>query len=594
MRNLSRMCSANKTQNIKGLLESFSESTTIHGWKRLVRAQSLTWRLFWTVACVSATVTFIFMYGQLIHKYRSHPARTVVEVKRESIEFPDVTICPLRVLDISIIKSLFDLSMDTNPGATSTRHPYDILKSNDSRVQQEFVNAYYALTGQYYHLYRKYYRSNSSLFNEVMSRTNLLPNTEVDVLLRAKVPTWEVLLNCRWRGSACDRNRMSTLYDPYFVNCVTFEPERDQIISEGVETGLSVVGIYGSGMVNWKEYLNAVSYPILIVGLTEYGHPLSGDQGARVVLHRHGSPPMPSEEGFNIPPGFSVSIGISFQTIFELGEPYSTCSDADQRAGRDETYRLLPCLRRCIQEQVVNECHCVDARLPLLFNMTANDMNGLKFCGQIKPLPPECTYEVNTDPPIECLQPLAEASRRIECGKNVQKRLEKEEGLMEICKCYAPCEDIKYTVEYSVSKWPPGPEMDSIYMEVMSDFQAKLQESKPSPMKAELYREHFGFSNRFKAFEDMSKINVHVADTSVVKIIQKPDYTSSDLLSDVGGQLGLWIGMSVLSFGELIQLVCDIWFCVWAKKNKHGKTIAVKPAETKESEKDKTNHDVKE
>ena len=76
---------------------------------------------------------------------------------------------------------------------------------------------------------------------------------------------------------------------------------------------------------------------------------------------------------------------------------------------------------------------------------------------------------------------------------------------------------------------------------------------------------------------------MHVADTSVVKIIQEPDYTSSDLLSDIGGQLGLWIGMSVLSFGEIIQLIFDtcLYFHFWHSKG--NKTTDVKPVEDKQT-----------
>ena len=566
--------------NIKGLLAQFSEETTIHGLKKLVNAKVWLWRIFWASACVAATVTFIIQFGNLLQMYNSKPIRTVIEVNREPIDFPDITICPLRNLDFSVIKTLFDLSIDRTPGARSTRHPYDILASNDSRLDDEFIKAYYTIIGQYYHLYSKFFTTNNSLFGELMSRTNLLPNIEHSIIQTAKVPMWELLLQCRWRGIPCSSDRIKPFYDPYFLSCVTFEPERQGIVSEGVESGLSVMGIYGNNIVDWQQYLSTIAYPFLVVGLQEYGHPLSGDQGARVVLHRHGSPPMPSEEGFNVPPGFSVSLGIKFQTTFVLGEPYSTCSTVDPRGDENEVYRLLPCLRRCIQEEVVKACHCADARLPLAKNMSVNNMQGLKYCGQLEELPHECQFDVNPDPPMSCLKPLAEASDRIECGRVVQQEMEKRTTLMEDCGCFAPCDDVKYSVEYSLSGWPPGPEMDSIYAEYMSDFPYKLIASNSSTFKINLYANHFGFANRYEGLKDVSKINIHVADTSVVKIIQKPDYTSSDLLSDIGGQLGLWIGMSVLSFGELVQLVFDICLSLYSRHTNRKKITDVKPAKS--------------
>ena len=183
--------------DMKKLFSLFSEETTIHGLKNLVSAKLWLWRLFWASACIAATVVFVIQFGNLIHKHRSNPTRTVIEVKREPIEFPDITICPLRNLDVSIIKSLFDLSIDRTPGARSIRHPSDILKDNETSLNHEFINSYYTMIAQYYHLYKKYFATNSSLFAEIMSRTNLLPNLWYSTSQTDKVPIWELLLQCK-------------------------------------------------------------------------------------------------------------------------------------------------------------------------------------------------------------------------------------------------------------------------------------------------------------------------------------------------------------------------------------------------------------
>ena len=101
--------------------------------------------------------------------------------------------------------------------------------------------------------------------------------------------------------------------------------------------------------------------------------------------------------------------------------------------------------------------------------------------------------------------------------------------------------------------------MDSIYTEIMYDFPAKFAATNPSPIKQEIYEKYFNFLNRHEAFKDISKINVYVADTSITKTTQTPDYQFGDLLSDFGGQMGFWVGMSLLSAAELIQLVFDLF-----------------------------------
>ncbi len=55
----------------------------------------------------------------------------------------------------------------------------------------------------------------------------------------------------------------------------------------------------------------------------------------------------------------------------------------------------------------------------------------------------------------------------------------------------------------------------------------------------------------------MAKITVYVADTSVTTTRQGADYPPGTLLSDLGGTLRLWVGMSVLSIAELLQLLLD-------------------------------------
>ncbi len=149
---------------------------------------------------------------------------------------------------------------------------------------------------------------------------------------------------------------ITTFTDAYFFRCITVHAPRDAggggVVSEGVENGLSLIGIFGHRMVDWTQFWATQERPILIAGLQEFNHPLSGDQGARVVVHPPGSRPVPSAEGFNVPPGFSGSLGVHFRKTQNLGEPYGKCSREDFRSDPNETYRLLPCLRRCMFDAV--------------------------------------------------------------------------------------------------------------------------------------------------------------------------------------------------------------------------------------------------
>ncbi len=541
---------------VPAVVKSFADNTTIHGLQKLVNATSYVTQLFWAAAFVAAVVGFFLQFSDIIEKYRAHTTKTVIEVVREPVQFPDVTICPLRNLDVGVIKSLFDQSINRSEGSQGI-HPYQILARNMTQSNPRFETAYFSLIAPFYHLYAAYGKTHPTLFGRILSRSNLLPNVDRSVLETAMIPTWELLLFCRWQGAPCDHRYVKPVFDPYFMKCITFQPPVDTVLSEGVESGLTVVGIYGNSMVDWDAFLSNLSYPVLIGGLQEFNHPLAGNQGARVVVHPRGSPALPAAEGLDIPPGFSSSIGISFQRTVNLGEPFGKCSTEDPRGGHNETYRLLPCLRRCIQAAVIERCGCVDARLPQPLN---HDHTDVPYCGKIGSIPHNCSLEEAPVPPVQCLQPLRLMSDNLQCGKDVQNEMESRSTLMQDCDCYTPCDDVKYSKQYSLSGFPPGPEMDSIYQELMADFPQRLRASNPSHIKLQLYEQHFGFANRYAGFKDLAKINVHVADTAVVKTTQKRDYTSGDLLSDIGGNLGLFVGMSLLSLGEILQLLWDVAF----------------------------------
>ncbi len=195
-----------------------------------------------------------------------------------------------------------------------------------------------------------------------------------------------------------------------------------------------------------------------------------------------------------------------------------------------------------MQEAVIKECGCVDTMLPFPKGYSMQNLQGVKYCGDIEPLAPECGFNGSlVKPPEYCLEPLWKMKENIQCGRDVQARMENTKTLMEDCNCYTPCDDVKYKVQYSLSGWPPGPEMDSIYAEIMADFPAKFAATNPSKIKQEIYWKHFSFLNRHEAFKDISKINVYIADTSVTKTTQSPDYQFGDLLSDAGGQMGFWV-----------------------------------------------------
>jgi len=60
------------------------------------------------------------------------------------------------------------------------------------------------------------------------------------------------------------------------------------------------------------------------------------------------------------------------------------------------------------------------------------------------------------------------------------------------------------------------------------------------------------------AMRDFARLNVYIADSNVLKTEEQVDYATSQLLADIGGQLGLWVGVSVITLAEVVEFVVDL------------------------------------
>ncbi|KAK2566969.1 Degenerin-like protein asic-1 [Acropora cervicornis] len=58
--------------------------------------------------------------------------------------------------------------------------------------------------------------------------------------------------------------------------------------------------------------------------------------------------------------------------------------------------------------------------------------------------------------------------------------------------------------------------------------------------------------------ENFLRINIYFEELNMEKITYSEYYLIENLMSDIGGQLGLWIGVSVITIAEMLKLLLDI------------------------------------
>lgn len=68
--------------------------------------------------------------------------------------------------------------------------------------------------------------------------------------------------------------------------------------------------------------------------------------------------------------------------------------------------------------------------------------------------------------------------------------------------------------------------------------------------------------------QNLLRLNVYMEDLSVVEYRQLPAYGLADLFADIGGTLGLWMGISVLTIMELVELIIRLFFLLFNSETK--------------------------
>lgn len=107
-------------------------------------------------------------------------------------------------------------------------------------------------------------------------------------------------------------------------------------------------------------------------------------QGARVVVHSPQTLPLPTTDGYDIPSGFSVTVGVKARENVRITKPHGNCMAANPNSTHD--YTLISCQLKCIQFSIMSACNCTDNRLP----EADWDEPRPPYCLELPILPTEC------------------------------------------------------------------------------------------------------------------------------------------------------------------------------------------------------------
>uniref|UniRef100_A0A7E4VU26 Degenerin unc-8 n=1 Tax=Panagrellus redivivus TaxID=6233 RepID=A0A7E4VU26_PANRE len=239
--------------------------------------------------------------------------------------------------------------------------------------------------------------------------------------------------------------------------------------------------------------------------------PTTEAMGVRIVIHDQTELPFPEAFGYSAPVGALSSFGLSMREVKRLSAPYGDCVTDNEPLPSNYiypkyTYEPEGCYKSCYQQRIIRRCGCADPRYPTADNET-------ELCDSLD------TGERN------CL--ISEAIKFTK--KNT-------------CQCKHRCSRNVYSTTYSSAKIAQG-----------------------------AFRNNCKGKNKDGCFEydgnNAAMFEIYYEQMNYEKLTERESYLFVNLISDIGGQAGLWLGASVLTLIEVVMFVLRLLFRCRHNKN---------------------------
>ncbi len=536
-------------------IKKFGQNTSLHGVPRIARSRSVCKRFFWLLVFLGAFFMFSFQFTQLLHKYFAYEKRFNVDIRKDAAMFPLITVCDMRPFDVTTLNDIYRVfSLNSSKTSNST-----------SEAENDFIS------------------SLRSFHDKVAVALNKLSEHDQNVLLMEWTPQImldldestistgatkleDFLVDCydSISKSSCMQSQFGTrlLYDGIFLSrCHTYDSLTE---SSGRATKK-----HGSpkNRLEWFAALidghGMLPQPIdasrnITKLIDALFHRALGRAGVEVYIHPRGTQPsLISQEKFvYVPPGHVAQLFVNMRSTELLGYPYGRCLDQypfnRHPAGN---YVQTACYYSCLQNQLIDRCQCKSAELA-----NADDFPGVPYCFSIN--------QFINDSAALSTEKLMSAFKDFRRKQKCSSDLLEEEDVLTNCETACPraCAEISYDVDVRMIRWPQRNTIVHHIADKMMNDLAQLNNSE----RFQLYKQFFEFVvddsqpgsyNNFnyeKMTSELTIINVEMKSIDLTVTSEAPDYTIYQLLRDIGGQLGLWIGMSVITVTEVLELLLSL------------------------------------
>ncbi|KAM9647769.1 acid-sensing ion channel 3 isoform 2-T2 [Morphnus guianensis] len=320
----------------------------------------------------------------------------------------------------------------------------------------------------------------------------------------------DMLLQCSFRGANCTARNFTVIFTR-LGKCYTFNSG-----GPGREVLTTLQGGAGNGLelmlnVQQEEYLP-------VWGDTDE---TSYEAGVKVQIHSQEEPPFIDQLGFGVAPGFQTFVSCQQQRLVYLPPPWGDCKATPIESDFFTNYSITACRLDCETRYLAENCNCRMVHMPGEPG-TGAATAGLGRWGD----PPA---------PATAASPAGNANvctpeQYKECADPALDFLVKKDS--EYCACRTPCAMVRYGKELSMVKIP-------------------------SKASARYLAKKFNKTEQYIA-DNVLVLDIFFEALNYEMIEQKKAYEVAGLLGDIGGQMGLFIGASLLTILEIFDYLYEV------------------------------------
>nr|QZK27839.1 amiloride-sensitive cation channel [Cupiennius salei] len=490
-------------ESLKAVILNLLQKSSIYAVSQLVTSSGFARRILWFLVLLVGLLGCSYEIYHFLSLYFQYPVVITLEVKNDwKLDFPAVTVCNLnRISNLNYCCLLLDIS----PKKCTSRRRYKPISE-----RQKYASCSSNFSGN---------------FSDERSRflTFFDKYLKADERSRSKFgyKSIDLITSCTFNGESCSVGNFTEFKSIQFGNCFTFNR------------------VYGkNGSTLQTPYIGPNSGLEISLSLDSDSYaPITPSIGARVVIHESDVDPNPEDNGINISPGYETSLALQQTSIYRLPEPYR--DKCKQYKGEKPSERnQVSCIANCMQNINLHECDCVDPFMP-------------------------------TDPSM----PLCDLRNRttVCCLDDVMKSFS-EDNIS--CSCPLPCKSTDYEMTISTAEWPS----ERFFYKFLKDgflsrqypTRTKLAETNILSKGEEKMtcKEENDTSSSENCCEEClckdrgpyeehrkqeAKLKVFYKSLEKISYRQEPMFQDSELFSQLGGQLGLWLGISLVALFECVE-----------------------------------------